>query len=54
MLAPNGAQTLATAFWAYSSELDYASAAPYALLMILLSLPLTMSLYAQSKRTVGR
>ncbi|MDB5651014.1 MAG: binding-protein-dependent transport system inner rane protein [Hyphomicrobiales bacterium] len=54
MLAPNGTQTLATAFWAYTSELDYAAAAPYALLMILLSLPLTGLLYAQSKRTIGR
>jgi iron(III) transport system permease protein len=54
MLAPNGTQTLATAFWAYTSELDYAAAAPYALLMIMLSLPLTGLLYAQSKRTIGR
>jgi iron(III) transport system permease protein len=54
MLAPNGTQTLATAFWAYSSELDYAAAAPYALLMIILSLPLTILLYAQSNKTIGR
>jgi iron(III) transport system permease protein len=54
MLAPNGTQTLATMFWAYSNEIDYAAAAPYALIMILFSLPLTWLLYAQSKRIAGR
>jgi iron(III) transport system permease protein len=54
MLAPNGTRTLATAFWSYSGEIDYAAAAPYALLMILISLPLTWLLYSQSKRTAGR
>ncbi|MDB5643552.1 MAG: iron transporter permease [Hyphomicrobiales bacterium] len=53
MLAPNGAQTLATAFWAHASELDYAAAAPYAVLMIILSLPLTVLLYAQARRSPG-
>jgi iron(III) transport system permease protein len=50
MLAPTGTQTLATAFWALTSELDYAAAAPYALLMVLASLPLTLVLTAQSRR----
>jgi iron(III) transport system permease protein len=54
MLAPSGTQTLATGFWAYSSEIDYAGAAPYALCMVLLSLPLTWLLYAQSRRSAGR
>lgn len=54
LLAPNGTRTLATAFWAYSSEIDYAGAAPYALMMVLLSLPLTWLLYVQSKKTSGR
>ena len=54
LLAPNGTRTLATAFWAYSSEIDYAAAAPYALVMVLLSLPMTWLLYTQSKRTAGR
>ncbi|SFB77939.1 iron(III) transport system permease protein [Polaromonas sp. OV174] len=54
MLAPNGTRTLATSFWAYSSEIDYAAAAPYALIMILLSLPMTWLLYTQSKRSAGR
>jgi iron(III) transport system permease protein len=54
MLAPSGTQTLATGFWAYSSEIDYAGAAPYALCMVLLSLPLTWLLYVQSRRSAGR
>lgn len=54
MLAPNGVQTLATSFWNYSGELDYAAAAPYALLMVLLSLPMTWMLQTQSKRSAGR
>ena len=54
LLAPTGTQTLATAFWAHSSEIDYAGAAPYALLMVLLSMPLTWLLYMQSKRSAGR
>ena len=54
MLAPSGVETLATAFWSYTSELDYARAAPYALLMIMLSLPLTVLLQAQSRWMAGR
>jgi iron(III) transport system permease protein len=54
MLAPNGTQTLATAFWSFSGEIDYAAAAPYALIMVLFSLPLTWLLYAQSRRAAGR
>jgi iron(III) transport system permease protein len=54
LLAPNGTRTLATGFWAMTSEIDYAAAAPYALLMVLLSLPLTALLYHQSRRTAGR
>ncbi len=54
LLSPNGTQTLATAFWSHSSEIDYAGAAPHALLMVLLSLPLTWLLYLQSKRAAGR
>lgn len=54
LLSPSGTRTLATGFWAMTSEIDYAAAAPYALMMILLSLPLTALLYHQSKRTAGR
>ncbi|MEP8502172.1 hypothetical protein ABKW02_24125, partial [Enterobacter cloacae] len=31
-----------TGFWALTSEIDYVAAAPYAMLMILISLPLTV------------
>jgi iron(III) transport system permease protein len=54
MLAPNGTTTLATEFWSLTSELDYAAAAPYALLMVLASLPLTVLLHTESRRAVGR
>jgi iron(III) transport system permease protein len=54
MLAPSGVETLATGFWSFTSELDYARAAPYALLMVMLSLPLVFLLQAQSKRMAGR
>jgi iron(III) transport system permease protein len=45
LLAPNGTTTLATGFWAMTDEIDYASAAPYATLMIVLSLPMTLLLH---------
>jgi ABC-type Fe3+ transport system permease subunit len=54
LLAPNGTETLATSFWALSGEIDYAAAAPYATIMIALSLPLTWLLYRQSQRLAGR
>ena len=53
MLSPNGTVTLATEFWSFTSELDYAAAAPYAALMVLSSLPLTLLLHAQSRRAAG-
>jgi iron(III) transport system permease protein len=54
LLAPNGTRTLATGFWALTSEIDYVAAAPYAMTMILISLPLTWLLYHQSQRMLGR
>jgi iron(III) transport system permease protein len=50
MLAPNGVRTLATRFWAYTAELDFSSAAPYALLMVVLSLPLVLLLRLEADR----
>ncbi|MGA4670148.1 ABC transporter permease [Propionibacteriaceae bacterium Y1923] len=47
LLAPSGTNTLALAFWAASDELDYAAAAPYAAVMIALSVPLTVVLRRQ-------
>lgn len=54
LLSPNGTRTLASAFWSKSSEIDYAGAAPYALLMILLSAPMTYLLFQQSKKVAGQ
>lgn len=52
LLAPTGTRTLATQFWSFSSTIDYAAAAPYALLMILLSMPVSWFLLIQSHRMV--
>jgi iron(III) transport system permease protein len=54
LLSPNGTRTLATEFWSKSSEIDYAGAAPYALLMILISAPMTYLLFQQSKKVAGQ
>lgn len=54
MLSPNGTDTLATRFWALTSEIDYVAAAPYALLMVISSLPLTLLLHRHPRRTLGR
>lgn len=54
LLAPTGVHTLATRFWSLTSELDYAAAAPYAVMMVVWSLPLTFLLYMQSRRVAGR
>ena len=48
MLSPIGTRTLATEFWAASSELRYGAAAPYALLMVLISIPATILLGRQA------
>jgi iron(III) transport system permease protein len=53
MLAPNGVRTLATRFWAYTAELDFSSAAPYALLMVVLSLPLVLLLRLEADRVTN-
>jgi iron(III) transport system permease protein len=44
LLAPIGTRTLATQFWSESSSLSYGAAAPYALLLVLLSIPATVML----------
>jgi iron(III) transport system permease protein len=53
LLAPNGTRTLAMRFWSLSSELDYAAAAPYALLLILLAVPVTLLLYRQATKAAA-
>jgi len=37
VLIPTGAQTLATQFWAFQTNISYGQAAPYAGLMILIA-----------------
>jgi iron(III) transport system permease protein len=44
LLRPTGTETLATAFWANATDLAYADAAPYALLMVLIAAPATYAL----------
>ncbi|KAA0113276.1 iron ABC transporter permease [Mycolicibacterium sp. P9-22] len=48
LLAPTGTRTLAMRFWSLSSELDYAAAAPYALVLVALSVPVTVALFRQA------
>ena len=54
LLAPTGTRTLATQFWTHVKDLDYAQAAPYALLMIALSMPVTWLLFRSSRLDGGR
>lgn len=49
MLSPIGTHTLATEFWSASSDLRYGAAAPYALLLVLISIPATVLLMRQEK-----
>ncbi|QIX25433.1 iron ABC transporter permease [Nocardioides sp. JQ2195] len=51
LLAPLETQTLATQFWSESSALAYGAAAPYALAMVLISMP---AVYLLSRTTQGR
>jgi iron(III) transport system permease protein len=48
LLAPTGTRTLSMQFWSFSSELDYAAAAPYALALVVLAIPVTLVLFRQS------
>jgi iron(III) transport system permease protein len=52
LLAPTGTTTLATAFWSASSALEYGAAAPYAVVMVLLSAPATVLLARDPRRGV--
>ena len=49
MLSPIGTDTLATSFWSASSDLRYGAAAPYALLLVLISVPATVLLMRQER-----
>ncbi len=48
LLAPTGTHTLATQFWSAASSIDYTGAAPYALLLILLSIPAVVLMFTQT------
>ncbi|MER7278607.1 iron ABC transporter permease [Dactylosporangium sp. NPDC000244] len=50
LLAPTGTRTLATEFWSATSEIDYPRAAPYAVGLILLSVPAAYLLLRQSTK----
>ena len=51
MLVPIGTETLATEFWARTGEFDHVGAAPFALAMVLVSMPLCVILHRQA---IGR
>lgn len=53
LLAPTGTNTLSMRFWSLSSELDYAGAAPYALVMVVLAVPVTLVLLRQSAKVAA-
>jgi iron(III) transport system permease protein len=53
LLAPTGTTTLAMGFWSASSGLDFAAAAPYALIMVVLTMPVTYLLFTQATRATG-
>ncbi|TAM68418.1 MAG: iron ABC transporter permease [Microbacteriaceae bacterium] len=49
LLAPSGMHTLAIQFWSKVNDIDYAAAAPFAVLMVVLSLPVTFLLFSRSR-----
>ncbi|HKP40359.1 iron ABC transporter permease [Mycobacterium sp.] len=53
LLAPTGTRTLSMRFWSFSSELDYAAAAPYALTLVILAIPVTLVLFRQSTKVAA-
>lgn len=54
LLAPIGTATLATEFWSASYSARYGAAAPYALLLIAVSVPATIFLGRQARRGLVR
>lgn len=50
LLAPNGTRTLAMQFWSASSSLAYSDAAPYALLLVIISIPTVALMSIQSRK----
>lgn len=54
LLAPTGTRTVATQFWAAASSIDYAAAAPYALLLVALSAPAVAIMFTHATRGRSR
>jgi iron(III) transport system permease protein len=54
LLAPIGTSTLATEFWSNSSSVAYGASAPYAALMVLISVPATYLLTREARRGAPR
>ena len=50
LLAPTGTSTLATEFWSRAAAVEYGAAAPYAVLLIVLSVPATWLLSRAANR----
>jgi iron(III) transport system permease protein len=50
LLSPIGTTTLSTEFWAQSSQVEYGAAAPYAALMVAISMPATFLLSRDARR----
>ncbi|MDQ1582440.1 MAG: iron(III) transport system permease protein [Microbacteriaceae bacterium] len=50
LLAPSGTRTLATQFWSASSSVAYSAAAPYAVLLIALSIPSVAILFVHARK----
>jgi iron(III) transport system permease protein len=50
LLAPIGTATLATQFWSETGSVQYGAAAPYALLMVIVSAPAALLLSRQTRR----
>lgn len=53
LLAPTGTDTLATRFWSHASSVAYGAAAPYALALVVLSIPATWLLGRMSTAGEG-
>jgi iron(III) transport system permease protein len=53
LLGPNGIRTLTIQFWTHVNDLDYAQAAPYALLMMVLSVPMVFLLFRAARGPNG-
>lgn len=49
LLAPSGTRTLATSFWSASTSVAYSDAAPYAVLLIALSIPAVTILFVGTR-----